>query len=213
MSAEMIWTYLVEHGMTAAGAAGMMGNMYAESGLIPNRVEILCLRRLREIGKYYTDETYTAAVDNGTISRASFLHPLPGRQYGYGLVQWSSPDRKAGLYDLCKRKKVSIGDSETQLEYLITELKTKYPNVWTALSDPTKKSNVRTASDIVLKQFEQPADTGTAMQAQRYQYSMKYYEQFHDREKHMTVNEAIDILLGIAADEIGYLEKAARYAK
>ena len=38
---KKVWSYLVKHGMTEAGAAGMMGNMYAESGIIPNRVEIL----------------------------------------------------------------------------------------------------------------------------------------------------------------------------
>ena len=41
---KRLFDYLVNAGMTPAGAAGMMGNMYAESGLIPNRVEILCLK-------------------------------------------------------------------------------------------------------------------------------------------------------------------------
>ena len=204
---KYVWRYLKNNGMTDAGAAGMMGNIYAESGMNPICLENLCIKRYRERrGVNYTSESYMELVDSGSISRGEFLRPM-GLQYAWGFCQWSSPDRKAGLYDLCRKKKVSIGDSDTQLEYLITELKNSFPNVWTALSDPTKKSNVRAASDIVLKQFEQPADTGAAIQAQRYQYSMKYYEQFHDRGKHMTVNEAIDLLLGVAADEIGYLEK------
>ena len=113
---KRLFDYLVNAGMTPAGAAGMMGNMYAESGLIPNRVEILCLKRLREHGRLYTDATYTAFVDDGTISRAEFMNPLPGKQYGYGLCQWTSPGRKAGLYDLCRSRKASIGDQDTQLE-------------------------------------------------------------------------------------------------
>ena len=40
-----VWAYLIKY-MTPEGAAGVMGNLYAESGIIPNRVEILCLKRL-----------------------------------------------------------------------------------------------------------------------------------------------------------------------
>ena len=93
MSETFIWDYLTKHGMTKAGAAGMMGNMYFESGMIPYRVEMLCLKRLSQAGKYYTDSTYTAFVDNGTITREQFIHPLTGRQYGYGLCKWTSPGR------------------------------------------------------------------------------------------------------------------------
>ena len=50
MSKE-IWDHLIKSGMTPAGAAGMMGNLHAESGLIANRVEILCLKRLKEHGR------------------------------------------------------------------------------------------------------------------------------------------------------------------
>ena len=85
-------------GMTPAGACGWIGNLEAESdGFYPNRVEYLCLNRLKEAGRIYTHETYTAAVDSGEISYEEFLHPLPVRQYGYGLAQWTSPGRKAGL--------------------------------------------------------------------------------------------------------------------
>ena len=48
---QKTWKYLISAGLTPAGAAGMMGNLYAESGIIPNRVEILCLKRLKEAGK------------------------------------------------------------------------------------------------------------------------------------------------------------------
>lgn len=97
---QKIYNYLISKGLTSWGASGLMGNLKAESNMLPNRVEILCLKRLKENGKIYTDETYTAAVDCGKINRKQFLNPLPGRQYGYGMCQWTSPDRKAGLYDL-----------------------------------------------------------------------------------------------------------------
>ena len=53
---------MIKAGLTPAGAAGMMGNLYAESGLITGRVEVLCLKRLKEHGMNYNDTTYTTAV-------------------------------------------------------------------------------------------------------------------------------------------------------
>lgn len=91
-------------GLNAAAACGVLANLKAESGMQSAFCETLCLNRLKENGKTYTSATYTAAVDSGKISRAEFLNPLPGKQYGYGLVQWTSPGRKAGLYDLAKKK-------------------------------------------------------------------------------------------------------------
>lgn len=201
---KKVWDYLTTHGMTKAGAAGMMGNMYAESGIIPNRVEILCLKRLAECGKYYTDATYTAFVDDGTITKAQFLNPLPGKQYGYGLCQWTSPGRKSGLYNLAKSRGVSIGDLEMQLEFLVGELKESYPSVWQTLST---SNNVRTATDAVLTKFEMPADTSQAVKNWRYAYANKYYEQYGGEA--MTETQAIDKVLSIAQAEVGYKEKAS----
>lgn len=33
-----VWNFLINKGLTQAGAAGLMGNIYAESGMIANRV-------------------------------------------------------------------------------------------------------------------------------------------------------------------------------
>lgn len=171
---ETVWRYLISEGMTPAGAAGMMGNLQAESGIIPNRVEILCLNRYKEQGKYYTDATYTAFVDDGTISKGEFLRPM-GKSYGYGLAQWTSQGRKQGLYDWCKGSGVSIGDLNAQLTYLLTELKTSYKTVWQTL---ITTSDIKTASDIVLTKFEMPADQGDAVKNARYKYSKAIYDEF-----------------------------------
>ena len=79
------WNKFIKEGMTKAGAAGMLGNIFAESGMKTTICEYLCLQRLKENGKNYTQESYLKAVDSGKISRAEFLNPLPNRQYGYGL--------------------------------------------------------------------------------------------------------------------------------
>ena len=113
----------IKAGMTPEGAAGMLGNQYPESaGFLANRLEFLCVKRYKQKGKVYTDDSYTQAVDSGKISRAEFISPL-GKHYGYGLSQWTTSDRKAGLYDLAKKKCVSIGDPAMQIEYTVSELK------------------------------------------------------------------------------------------
>ena len=36
---EKIWNYLTAAGLTACGAAGLMGNLHAESGLNPQNLQ------------------------------------------------------------------------------------------------------------------------------------------------------------------------------
>lgn len=172
---KAVWDYLRRAGMTESGAAGVMGNMQAESGIISNRVEILCLKRLRENGKVYDDASYTAAVDSGKISKAEFLNPLPGKQYGYGYCQWTSPGRKSGLYDLCKQKGVSIGDMYTQLDFLISELKTSYKQVWNVC---TSSGSVQECVDTFLVKFEIPANAESHKPTRR-KYAWDFYYKFY----------------------------------
>lgn len=147
-------------GLNKAAACGVLANLQAESGMQSAICETLCLKRLKENGKAYTSATYTAAVDNGKIGRAEFLNPLPGKQYGYGLVQWTSPGRKAGLYDLAKKKGVSIGDMNMQLEYLADELKKSYASVLAYLQ--TVPDTAQGAYDAAYRwcaKYEIPANT------------------------------------------------------
>lgn len=204
-----IWNYLISKGMTMAGAAGMMGNMYAESGLIPNRVEILLLNRYKELGITYTDASYTAAVDSGKIPLSEFLHPIkPTYQYGYGLCQWTSPSRKQGLYDLCKSKGKSIGNLDCQLAFLIDELKTSYKSVWQTL---TTSNNVLNCAVKVLSEFEIPAEMGQQIQQQRYGYAMKYYDQFARTEyerREDRIESYVGFMEDVAADQThGYSQE------
>lgn len=159
------YKYLRSLGMTHAGAIGAIDNLEAESdGFYANRMEYLLVRRLKEAGYNYTDESYTAAIDNGSITLEEYMHPLPGKQYGHGLAQWTSPGRKERLYKLAKQKGVSISDMKMQLEYLIWELKNVYKNVWNVL---TTSKSIREASDYFLVHFEAPANTGEAVRKGR----------------------------------------------
>ena len=206
---KTVWKALKDAGMTDAGAAGLMGNLKAESGIIPNRLEILCMQRYRErLGKIYSDESYTKAVDNGLISRSEFLSPM-GKQYGYGLAQWTSPNRKAGLYDLAQSKGASIGDLNTQLEYLVRELKTNYKSVHSVL---TSTNSVQAASDAVLTHFEQPANA-QSMKQERANYGYQYYNQFALKGDDPVSTVTADKILDIYRSWIGYSEANGKHKK
>ena len=210
--AKKAYSEFIKSGMTPQGASGMLGNIYAESGMIANRVEILCLKRIKEYyGTTYTDETYTTAVNNGKITRAQFLNPLPSKQYGYGAIQWTSPNRKAGLYDRTVAKGKSIADEDEQISYIIYELKNSYPSVWKVLTTAT---TIKEASDKVLKDFESPANW-SSYSSQRVSYSQEYYDQLKTTtvtkgsDVVATNDKAINALIATAQSEIGYLEKAS----
>ncbi|MCX4322223.1 MAG: phage tail tip lysozyme [Lachnospiraceae bacterium] len=182
---EQSWNFLKVEIGNNYGVAALMGNLSAESGLNPKNLENLCERRLKEAGKpYYTDEAYTVAVDSGIIERAEFLNPLPRKQYGYGLAQWTSVGRKAGLYDLAKSKGVSIGDLETQLEYLCKELRSSYKSVLSALKSAT---NVKDASDIVLIKFENPKNKSDSVKNGRAARGQAFYDKYATGGKKMGI--------------------------
>ncbi len=161
---ERIWNYLTAAGMTACGAAGLMGNLYAESGLIPANLQNTYEKKLG-----YTDAAYTAAVDSGAYDN------FAKDSAGYGLAQWTYHTRKAALLAYAKAAGKSVGDLETQLAFLVHELGGSFPAVLSALK--TAKT-VRAASDVVLLKFERPANQGEAVKQKRAQYGQVYYDKF-----------------------------------
>lgn len=211
MNEKVIWTAFKEAGMTDAGAAGLMGNLFAESGLNPGKCEKLCLNRLREYGVGdYTDESYTAAVDSGAISKERFLHPLEGKRYGYGLAQWTTEDRKGGLYKWTVERGYSIADLDQQLKYLIAELKECFKGAWKIL---TEASDVDAVSDYLLYKYEMPANPSQYVNSRR-GYSELYLEKYGEKprkEQHMGFDR--EKVIEIAKAEEGYLEKSAAWWK
>lgn len=163
---EKIWNYLYTKIGNAYGTAGLMGNLYAESGLKPKNLQNSYEKKLG-----YTDDTYTAAVDNGIYSRDSFKSDSAG----YGLVQWTYSTRKANMYDyIVTGLGKSIGDLESQLAFLIKEIKT-YTAVWSTIATAT---SVKEASDKVLTGYENPADQSSSAKTKRAGYGEGYYEKY-----------------------------------
>ena len=160
---QIIWNYLQKQGINDYGCAGIMGNLYAESGLNPKN-----LQNSFEKSLGMTDEEYTKKVDAGG-------HPnFATDGAGYGLAQWTYSTRKRGLLELAHQQKKSIGDLDIQLAYLIAELKSMK-----GFEDNVKNAkSIKQASNYILVTYERPADQSETMKARRVNYSQNYYNQF-----------------------------------
>ena len=149
----------------AYGTAGLMGNLYAESALKPGNLQNTGNKALG-----MTDEQFVAAVDSGEYSADKFIHD----GYGMGLAQWTYYTRKQALLNFVKAAGKSIGDLETQLAFLLQEIK-GYTSVWNTLTTTT---SVREASDVVLKKYERPANQSESVQVKRAGYGQQYYDKY-----------------------------------
>ena len=202
---EKIWNYLKSAGLNDFGTAGLMGNLYAESGLIPNNVENLYEKRLG-----VTDASYTAAVDSGKYQF------FATDKAGYGLAQWTYCSRKAELLDYAQCCRKSIGDLEMQLDFLMKELREGYKAVLAVLKTA---GSVRAASDAVLLKFERPADQSEAAQARRAAFGQKYYDKYAAGSaagsggKPMTEQEQRQKIVSIAQSYIGCKESDGSHRK
>lgn len=167
MSEKQIWDYLKAQGMTDAGTAGVMGNMYAESGLRPNNLQNSYEGKLG-----MADAEYTEMVDHSTYQN------FENDRAGYGLCQWTYPTRKAALLAYAKKQGKSIGDLEMQLGFLMRELSTGYKSLLALLKTAT---TVQEASDAFLLQFERPADQSEARKKQRAGYGQNYFDKYAEK--------------------------------
>ena len=162
-AAGIIWAFLTGKGLNAYAVAGLMGNLYAESGLNANNLQNSYSKKFN-----MSDAEYTAAVDNGSYT--NFVHD----KAGYGLAQWTYYSRKQALFDYAKAAAASIGDLNMQLAFLWQELQ-GYKSVMKVLKAAT---SVRAASDAVLTGYEKPADQSETVQKKRAEYGQKYYDKY-----------------------------------
>lgn len=155
-------------GLSEAGAAGMMGNLYAESGLNPQNLQNTYEKKLG-----YTDAAYTAAVDDGSYD--NFVKDSAG----YGLAQWTYWSRKQNLLAFARAAGKSIGDLEMQLDFLYKELSESYSKVLSVLKTA---SDVQAASNSVLLDFERPANQSSSVQTKRAGYGQTYFDKYAKSE-------------------------------
>ena len=166
-----IWEYLKSKGFSNVASAALMGNMEAESNCVPYRLQ----------GDFTTGYNrsveYTKRLDAGTVSKNEFVYNGPGGG-GYGLMQWTYPSRKAGLYDLAQDHCLSVGDAFLQVEWLTREL---WQPEYKAVLEVLKNSvSIRECSDVLVKKYLRPADQSDAVCAHRAKLAREFYDDFAD---------------------------------
>ena len=99
-NASAIIATLMNNGYTQESAAAIVGNLYAESALNPRVVE----------GGSIVTEDFRAYDGGKTFSG------------GFGLVQWTSEDRVAGLQAYADENGLNVTSIEAQVGFLVVEL-------------------------------------------------------------------------------------------
>ena len=178
----------------AYGTCALMGNLQAESGLKSTNLQNSYEKKLG-----YTDTTYTDAVANGKY--VNFVRDCAG----YGLAQWTYWSRKQNLFNFAKKNGKSIGDCEMQIDFLLWELQTGYKAILNALKLAV---DIRSASDVVLKQFERPANQSDSACAYRASLGQSIYNELMSQENNngyyiipeYTGSSIVDALKSIGID-------------
>lgn len=165
-TASRIWMYLKQKGLSDIAASAILGNMYAESMVRENN-----LQDRFEYILGLDDEEYTEVVDKKSYSSSEFAQD----EAGYGLCQWTTYDRKLGLYNLAAERKVSISDMTVQLDYLWYELTDPFDYVLNCLNMPL---SVKQASDLFMTLYEMPDIQNDEERNARYSYSLAFYEAY-----------------------------------
>ena len=161
MSELSIWKALRAGGLTAAGAAAMMGNVQAESAMRSTNVQD-CMG--------YTDDEYTRAVDNGRIDRESFATD----QRGYGLCQWTYHTRKRMLFEFAVLYGASIGDEAMQTAFVLYEFPSEAPDTFALCCT---SNDIYRCTEWICKYYERPAYNNIT---DRYNFAMQFFNRFKD---------------------------------
>lgn len=152
MSKQTIFDALVGAGMAKEGAAAVIGNMDAESGLKAD----IAQRGMTKL----SDEQYTAAADNGLLD---FVRD----GVGYGLCQWTHWSRKRNLLQYAKAQGVSVGDEAMQVQFCIRELQSEYQALWKQLCT---SHDLLQLTQAVCTEYERPAHNNVGT---RYEFAQK----------------------------------------
>lgn len=205
---KYIDSFFKAKGVTVNGRAGLLGNMYAESGIRTNNLQNSCEKKWN-----CTDESYTSNVDAGT-----WIDPINGRTFifdgaGYGLCQWTTSGRKSGLYNTKIKFGKSISDPEVQCTWLYEELTTKYKSVWKVLTD--ENATIKDCAGKVVVNFEVPAsvlkDEETKQKTinTRTKYATEIYETYLKGNDKMFREKVINVANGF----VGTFESPAHSNK
>lgn len=138
-----------------AAAAGIVGNLEAESGIIPDRVEGSRAETPRTSkGFNGVWMHWTPAQIIGRSRKAGIGPALPG----IGLAQWTHAVRRNGLFTHRYRGEVLgeriLDSTPAQIDYLVTELRRDFRRLEKVLTSPAV--TVEQAASEFVYDFERP---------------------------------------------------------
>lgn len=143
MSKQEIYNCLRAGGLSEAGALGMMGNWDCESNLEPGRLQ-------GDFSPFRTtSKSYVQRATSGQMTKDEFCKAI-----GFGLAQWTFPQRKAALWDAWKKSGLALDSAELQVDFALIELKSGYSGLLEFLK--TTK-DLYLACSRICKEFERPA--------------------------------------------------------
>lgn len=161
---QEVYTYLTSaKGMTGIGASGIMGCLKYESGMRSNNLEDTFNKQFG-----MSDEAYTKAVNDKTITRDAFIHgnnavaysgQTPGEAVGYGVAQFTASKLKGNLYDRTVKNGYGIDNMSGQLDSLVQDLRNRSMKGGGTLFD--RINNAGTPADAN-KQFLWKYEAGTS---------------------------------------------------
>jgi len=150
------------YGYADVAAAGIVGNLKAESAVIPNRLEGSASatpmrgKRASDPGGPDVDFTAQEIMD---------LDPASGpARHGIGLAQWTARGRRSALFahEFAGRalREAIVFDMDAQVDFIATELRTTHARVDEVLRSPGV--TLEQASDKVTLDYETPGGVLTA---------------------------------------------------
>ena len=197
---ETIFARVTAAGFTIEAACALLAQIQKESLFKPENLEDSLNRSLG-----MTDLQYVDAVDNGTYM--NFVHDGAG----FGLAQWTFYTRKQALLNYCKVRNKSIGDLETQIAFLLWEMKATFGAIWNKC---LTSHDLKDLTWTLLDTWENPAEKQNNM-IERMGYAQNWFKQFSNQNGQkkeasgITKQEVINRVLNLARAELGYREKAS----
>ncbi len=161
MTAQKIYERLRAAGLSIAGACAVLGNIAAESSLVPN----IAQRGMTTL----SDEQYTAKFDKAPDSCIR-------DGVGYGLCQWTFWSRKQALWSFAHSRGKSVGDMDSQIDFLLYELEEDYPGLLDFLC---RTDDMYSAAERFCKEFERPAVNNVDT---RYAFAQDFEARFEQTE-------------------------------
>ena len=188
MSAQTIYDDLRRAGMTHEGACAMLGNMQCESGLKAN----IAQRGMTSL----TDAQYTKLFDANPERCIS-------DGVGYGLCQWTYPQRKRNLRQFARNWGVSVGAEDMQTAFAVEELKTEYAALWEYLCETDE---LYTATERICKEYERPAVNNVQARfdaAQKFSAELQVTQSEAESDMTVLIIQALLVLRGYSVELSG----------